>query len=120
MLRLPWAHDILPLSDPDSRMSRQNRVATCSTCHTEMSPKLASFDPHANHYDDERSPVVYWVYHGVLTFIIVVFGFFGLHSVVWFVRGLFDVLRNGRPKVCWHRMLQGMSGFARFTAWRTR
>ncbi len=104
------SHDILPLSDPDSRMSRQNRVATCSICHTDMSPKLASFDPHANHYDSGRSPVVYWVYHGVLTFIIVVFGFFGLHAVVWFIRGLFDVLRNGRPKA----LAPDAPGYVRF------
>ncbi len=92
------AHDILPLSDPDSRMALANRAATCGACHTNISPNLLTFDPHANHYDQQRSPAVYWAYHGVLTFIIVVFGFFGLHAVVWFLRGAIDVLRHGRPR----------------------
>ena len=91
------AHDILPLSDPNSRMAPGNRVQTCAVCHANMTPKLASFDPHADHHDKNRSALVYWVYRGVLTFIIVVFGFFGFHAVCWFVRGLFDVRKHGRP-----------------------
>ena len=104
------AHDILPLSDPNSLMSPQNRIHTCSKCHQDMSPRMASFDPHADQYDENRSAVVYWVYHGVLTFIIVVFGFFGLHAVVWFFRGLFDVLKHGRPKP----LEPGTPGYVRF------
>jgi cytochrome b subunit of formate dehydrogenase len=91
------AHDILPLSDPNSRMAPGNRVQTCAVCHANMPPNLASFDPHADHHDKDRSALVYWVYRGVLTFIIVVFGFFGFHAVCWFIRGLFDVRKHGRP-----------------------
>ncbi len=104
------AHDILPLSDPSSRMSPQNRIQTCSACHQGMSPKMASFDPHADHHDAERSPVLYWVYRGVLTFIIVVFGFFGLHAMVWFLRGLVDVWQHGRPRA----LQAGTPGYVRF------
>ncbi len=104
------AHDILPLSDPNSRMSPANRLQTCSKCHQGMPANLASFDPHADQYDQNRSAVIYWVYHGVLTFIIVVFGFFGLHAVVWFIRGLFDVLKHGRPK----QLGPGTAGYVRF------
>jgi cytochrome b subunit of formate dehydrogenase len=92
------AHDILPLADPKSLMAPENRTKTCSACHANMAPNLASFDPHADHHDAKRSPLVFWVYRGVLTFIIVVFGFFGVHAVCWFIRGLFDVRRHGRPK----------------------
>ncbi|MHB0959404.1 MAG: cytochrome b/b6 domain-containing protein [Pirellulaceae bacterium] len=92
------AHEILALSDPNSLMAPGNRLKTCSTCHTDMAPNLASFDPHADHHDVKRSALVYWVYRGVLTFIIVVFGFFGIHAICWFLRGLVDVLRHGRPK----------------------
>ena len=51
------AHDILPLSDPDSKMAPGNRIATCASCHPGISENLVSFDPHANHHDSERSPV---------------------------------------------------------------
>ena len=104
------AHDILPLSDPNSLMSPRNRIHTCSQCHQDMSPRMASFDPHADQFDENRSAVVYWVYHGVLTFIVVVFGFFGLHAVIWFTRGLFDVLKHGRPKA----LEPGTAGYVRF------
>ncbi len=104
------AHDILPLSDPNSQMAPGHRLTTCSRCHANMAPNLASFDPHADHHDAARSPLVFWVYRGVLTFIIVVFGFFGVHAVCWFVRGLFDVRRHGRPK----QLAPNEAGYLRF------
>ena len=73
--------------------------------------ELVSFDPHANHRDPKRSALVFWVYRGVLTFIIVVFGFFGTHSVFWFVRGVIDVLQNGRPPA----LTPNVPGYTRFT-----
>ena len=36
------AHDILPLSDPDSLMAPGNRAATCGACHANISPNLLS------------------------------------------------------------------------------
>ncbi|MHB8864923.1 MAG: cytochrome c3 family protein [Pirellulaceae bacterium] len=104
------AHDILPLSDPDSLMAVGNRGQTCGACHINISPNLLAFDPHANHYDRQRSPAVYWAYYGVLTFIIVVFGFFGLHAVLWFLRGSLDVLLHGRPR----RLAPHTRGYVRF------
>ena len=104
------SHDILPLSDPNSLMSPENRVKTCGACHANMAPNLASFDPHADHHDVKRSPLVFWFYRGVLTFIIVVFGFFGLHAICWFIRGLFDVRRHGRPR----QLKPNDAGYLRF------
>jgi cytochrome b subunit of formate dehydrogenase len=104
------SHDILPLADPGSLMAPGNRARTCGTCHANISQNLLSFDPHADHYDRQRSPAVYWAYYGVLTFIICVFGFFGLHAVLWFLRGLVDVVWHGRPK--W--LAPGTPGHVRF------
>ena len=104
------AHEILALSDPNSLMAPANRAQTCGVCHTNISANLLAFDPHANHFDRERSPFVYWAYHGVLTFIITVFGFFGLHALLWFLRGALDVLRHGRPKP----LTPHVRGFVRF------
>ena len=104
------AHDILPLADPNSLMAPANRAQTCGKCHANISENLLAFDPHANHFDREKSPFVYWAYHGVLTFIITVFGFFGLHALLWFSRGVLDVLRHGRPK----QLTPNTHGFVRF------
>ncbi len=103
-------HDVLPLSDPNSMMAVGNRLQTCATCHADIAPNLVSFDPHADHNDRARSPILYWAYRGVLTFIIVVFGFFGLHSVFWFGRGLLDYWKHGRPKL----LAPNDAGYLRF------
>lgn len=105
------AHEILPLSDPNSKMAPGNRIATCAECHEGINANLASFDPHANHRDPTRSALVFWVYRGVLTFIITVFGVFGVHSVLWFMRGLVDVRQHGRPRA----LAPNMAGYTRFT-----
>jgi cytochrome b subunit of formate dehydrogenase len=103
-------HEILAVSDPNSLMAPGNRLHTCATCHEGIAANLISFDPHANHRDPERSAVVFWIYRGVLTFIIVVFGVFGLHAAVWFLRGLVDVSRHGRPPA----LTSNMAGYVRF------
>jgi cytochrome b subunit of formate dehydrogenase len=105
------AHDILPLSDPNGKMSLGNRIATCASCHPGISENLASFDPHANHRDRERSALVFWTYRGVLTFIIVVFGVFGIHSILWFFRTVLDVLTHGRPPA----LAPNAPGYTRFS-----
>lgn len=92
------AHDILPVSNPASPMSAQNRLQTCRNCHPKAPAKLMSFDPHADHRDRSRSPELFWIYTGLLVFISSVFGVFGVHSILWFFRNLFEVARHGRPK----------------------
>ncbi len=91
------SHDILPLSDPNSLMAPGNRVQTCAVCHENMAAESGQLRSARRSPRSKRSPLVFWVYRGVLTFIIVVFGFFGFHAVCWFIRGLFDVRKHGRP-----------------------
>jgi len=100
------AHDILPTSDPGSRLyydpalpaSQSNRMETCLPCHPYASANFLEFDPHADYTDAQRDPVLYWVYMGLLTLLFSVFGFFGAHSALWSVRSLIQVLQHGRPK----------------------
>ena len=92
------SHDILPVDDPKSQLSPENHLATCQKCHPYAAGNFVDFDPHADYTDASRSPIVHAVYVALLTLLFSVFGFFGLHSVLWFVRGLYEVLRHGRPK----------------------
>ncbi len=92
------AHDVLPASDPASKLSAANRLETCRKCHPEATPNYRDFDPHADHRNPDRDPVLYWVYVVLMTFLISTFGCFGLHSVLWFVRSLIHVVQHGRPK----------------------
>jgi len=100
------AHDILPTSDPSSRLyydttlpaSQSSRMQTCLPCHPHAAGSFLEFDPHADYTDPQRDPVLYWVYMGLLTLLFSVFGFFGAHSALWSVRSLIHVLLHGRPK----------------------
>ena len=91
------AHEIRKLKDAESRLSAAHRAETCGRCHPGASGNFLKFDPHADHTNPARSPVLFWVYLTLLSFIFGTFGFFGLHSILWFVRSLIDVARHGRP-----------------------
>lgn len=106
------SHAVRPMSDPQSLLSSANRPATCGKCHSGVSAasRFVDFDPHADHRDPARNPVLYWVYLGLMTLIVSVFGFFGLHSLLWFVRGLLHVVKHGRPK----GLTPGTAAYRRF------
>jgi cytochrome b subunit of formate dehydrogenase len=91
------AHDILPISDPASRLSEAHRMQTCQQCHPGAVQNFLAYDPHTDHRDRERYPVENTIYMVLLTFIVGTFGFFGVHSVLWLARGLVEVFRDGRP-----------------------
>jgi cytochrome b subunit of formate dehydrogenase len=76
------AHDVLPSKDPKSTLSKNSRVKTCSKCHREANPRFAQYIPHLN-YQSPRRPVFFWAYmfmHGLL---ISVFGFFWIHTFLF-------------------------------------
>jgi hypothetical protein len=104
------AHDILPLSDPGSHLSAENRPETCGKCHPHLTANFLDFDPHADHTDPERYPVLYWVYTPLVSLLIVTFCVFGAHSFLWFVRGLIDVFQHGRPR----SLVPGATAYVRF------
>lgn len=104
-------HDIRALDDPQSRLSEAHRAQTCGKCHPGAKGNFLDFDPHADHKNPARSPVLYWVYLVLLSFIFGTFGFFGTHSILWFIRSLIDVLRHGRPEA----NTPGAVAYVRFT-----
>ncbi|MBC8870836.1 MAG: cytochrome c3 family protein [Planctomycetes bacterium] len=104
------AHDILPVSEPDSKLSAANRHQTCTNCHPRASRNFLDFDPHADHRDPRRNLLLFCVYTVLITLLISTFSFFALHSLFWFVRSLFDVLKNGRPK----SLIPGAAAYVRF------
>ena len=81
-------HEVLPASDPKSRVSAQNRLATCRTCHPKASASFASWDPHADKHSKERSPLYYYTARFMEILLAGVFAFFSIHTVFWFYRSL--------------------------------
>ena len=92
------AHDILPISNPDSALHGEHRVQVCAKCHFGATASFAMFDPHADYRDAARYPLLHGVWLYFLIVITAAFAFFGLHSLLWFIRMLIERRRSGpRP-----------------------
>jgi Doubled CXXCH motif (Paired_CXXCH_1) len=88
-------HDILPASDPQSSIASANLVATCGQCHQGVTASFVSFHPHADPRDPKSFPALHFAAIFMDLLLLGVFGFFGLHTILWFVRSAFD-RRKGR------------------------
>ncbi|NQT37483.1 MAG: cytochrome c3 family protein [Planctomycetes bacterium] len=105
------AHDIPPIDDASSPVLRgQNRLETCQKCHPYAVANFCDFRPHADHGNAEDHPLLYWVYLAMEALIYSVFAFFGLHTILWFIRSTIHVKRHGRPK----RLMEGDPACVRF------
>jgi hypothetical protein len=84
------AHDILPASDAASMVSRGRLVQTCSKCHQGVNERFIQYDPHPDPRNFTRSPLLWWINRFYTVLIAGCFGFFGLHSLLWFRRSAKD------------------------------
>ena len=82
------AHDILPVSDPRSHLSRANVVATCQKCHTTATRRFAGYLTHATHHDPKKYPFLYWTFWGMTTLLVSTFVMGGMHTLLWLPRAL--------------------------------
>lgn len=110
------SHSILSPSDPASPVSPERRLATCQQCHPHANASFISFNPHVDYHNPQESPAVYWTYRVLLTLLLTTFGIFGLHAVLWLVRGLVEVFRVGRPK----GLVPGTQAYVRFVPMHRR
>ncbi len=92
------AHDILPVTETDSRLSKVNRHQTCGQCHPDVSSNFLEFDPHADPHDATRNPALYWVDLGITYLLITVFSIFGIHTLLWFGRSFISLRHQKRPE----------------------
>ena len=87
-------HHNLPASDARSSINPANLAKTCGACHPNANASFLSFDPHANPKDPKRSLIVYLVWLGMTALLLGVFGFFGLHDLLWLQRAIVGKLRG--------------------------
>ena len=78
------SHEILPASNPVSKVSAQNRLATCRTCHPKANVNFALYDPrNANRHRRDGGEFAF--YRQFMDFLLIgVFGFFGAPRVCGF------------------------------------
>ncbi len=87
-------HDVLPISNPASRLSKTNILATCQQCHPGATVGFTQYKPHANPMDGANYPLLHVVFLGMTGLLIGVFTFFGLHTIAWLVRVVYLFLHD--------------------------
>ncbi len=87
-------HDVLPASNPGSRLSQENILATCQACHPKATMGFTQYKPHANPLDRENYPMLHLVFVAMTGLLVGVFTFFGLHTVMWLVRAIWLYLHD--------------------------
>jgi thiosulfate reductase cytochrome b subunit len=90
------SHEILAAKDPRSHLSPANLLATCQKCHPKASPKFTGYMTHADHMDKKNYPWLHSVYVFMTALTFGVFGFFGLHTLLWLVRSLALWVRDSK------------------------
>ncbi len=87
-------HANVPADNPLSSVNPANLVATCSQCHDDVTDSFVSYDPHNDPTNPDDNYVVYIVWVFMTGLLIGVFGFFGVHDVLWLQRSLVGTLRG--------------------------
>lgn len=82
------AHDVLPTWNPRSRLSRQNIVETCGQCHKGSHRQFAGYLTHATHHDRDKYPFLFYTFWFMTSLLLVTFGIFGAHTLLWLPRSL--------------------------------
>jgi predicted CXXCH cytochrome family protein len=82
------SHDILPVTDQRSRLSRANIVTTCSKCHSDSHRQFAGYLTHATHHDPKRYPLLFYTFWGMTTLLVGTLAFAGSHTALWLRRSL--------------------------------
>jgi len=94
------AHDILPVTDPRSHLSRNNIVGTCGKCHAGSHRQFAGYLTHATHHDPKKYPFLFFTFWGMTGLLIGTLVISGAHTALWLPRSLAyrKQMKNGPPE----------------------
>lgn len=82
------SHEILPVSDPHSSLSRENIVSTCQKCHSGATRRFAGYLSHATHHDPKKYPWIFWTFWSMTALLLGTFAVSGVHTLLWLPRSL--------------------------------
>ena len=80
------SHDILPVADPASRLSRANVVKTCAQCHPGSNRRFAGYLTHATHHDPKKYPYLFFTFWAMTSLLLGTLVIAGLHTLAWLPR----------------------------------
>jgi cytochrome b subunit of formate dehydrogenase len=89
-------HDVLPPSNPDSRLSATNILSTCQQCHKGATVKFTEYIPHADPTDRTHYPLLHFVFIAMTSLLVGTFAFFGLHTALWLLRSGYLYLHDSK------------------------
>ncbi len=79
-------HNILPITNTESTLSRENIVDTCGECHPGAHRRFAGYLTHATHHDPEKYPFLFWAFWGMTTLLVGTLSFAMIHTLAWLFR----------------------------------
>jgi predicted CXXCH cytochrome family protein len=82
------AHDILPVENPESHLSFQNKVETCKKCHEGATRQFAGYFTHATHHEPVKYPFMFWTFWAMTGLLVGTFFIAGLHTLLWLPRSI--------------------------------
>lgn len=88
------SHTIQPKKDPRSKVSDENVVATCETCHENVNENFTKYISHTDYTDPSKGPVVFYTWAIMMLLVLGTLGAFIPHSMLWFQRTLFQRFLN--------------------------
>jgi cytochrome b subunit of formate dehydrogenase len=90
------AHLIQGVNDPESTVGFRNIVETCRQCHEDANVRFTGYLTHATHHDPVKYPILYYTYWAMTLLLIGVFGFFGIHTILWLPRSFKHMLDRSK------------------------
>jgi len=93
------SHEMLNVDNPASPLHTDNIQKTCAECHTDVNANFVGFIPHANHYDQEKYPKLFYSFWGMTGLLLLVFVAFGIHTFLWFTRSLLERAKMKKEKL---------------------
>ncbi len=92
------AHEILGVNDPNSTVGYKNVVTTCQKCHEDANERFTGYLTHATHHDPVKYPILFYTYWAMTSLLVGVFGFFGLHTLLWLPRSIKQMRKRKKEK----------------------
>lgn len=88
------SHNIFKASNPLSSVGSQHIVETCKKCHPDANQRFTGYLTHATHHNKTKYPILFYTFWGMTGLLVVVFGFFGVHLLLWLPRSFQSVRKK--------------------------
>jgi cytochrome b subunit of formate dehydrogenase len=105
------SHDILPPTNPASKLSRDNIVNTCGKCHKGSHRQFAGYLTHATHHDKHKYPALFYTFWFMTTLLVGTLSIATVHTILWLPRS-FQAMKHNRQL---RKKQRGSLVYRRFT-----